>query len=326
MIEHIYNRYKYQFYEDASTEKELFKIISEKHSSIPDSFYKYYGINYFTVDSLINHYLYASHPWEFNDPFDCNRNLISLENASLDDILDLNNGIYPQDEINRYYKSNDPNDKKMLEDIYSKLLFFILYMRIGLFSLTTKNDSMEMWAYYAQHKGFALKFNLNYLPQNFMGPFPINYSDKFEKLEYTKFKKSSLIYQSNIKAKCWEDESEWRLLFYDQEKKLKVPFIDTPNAHNRKFYYNLIALTEVILGFKFFDLNEYDYTKSTAQDQIVKLRTNVKYKRKILRYILSQDYKIFMINYKKESSSDLVNKPITIEMISTNKYRIKYVG
>lgn len=184
---------------------------------------------------------------------------------------------------------------------------------------------MEMWSYYTNHKGFVLKFNLDSLPQNFMGPFPVNYSDDFEKLDYSKFKNASLIYQTNVKAKCWEKENEWRFLFYNDDP-MKIPSYDSPNSHNRKFYYDPSSISEVILGYRFFDLHEYDFAASTVKEQIVKLKTNVKKKRKFLKFILNQGYKLSMINYKIESSSDIEGKPIKIEKLSTNRYKIIYVG
>ena len=45
-------------------------------ASMPRSLYKYFSLNNFSIDNLQNDYIYLSNPKDFNDPFDCNRNLI----------------------------------------------------------------------------------------------------------------------------------------------------------------------------------------------------------------------------------------------------------
>jgi len=53
--------------------------------SEPKYLYKYYSLNNFSIDSLENDYLYLSNPKDFNDPFDCNRNLIIEQRKELRD-------------------------------------------------------------------------------------------------------------------------------------------------------------------------------------------------------------------------------------------------
>ena len=45
--------------------------------STPKYLYKYFSLNVFSLDCLENDYIYLSNPKDFNDPFDCNRNLIA---------------------------------------------------------------------------------------------------------------------------------------------------------------------------------------------------------------------------------------------------------
>ena len=53
--------------------------------SKPKYLYKYFSLNNFSIDSLENDYIYLSNPKDFNDPFDCNRNLIAEKQKELRD-------------------------------------------------------------------------------------------------------------------------------------------------------------------------------------------------------------------------------------------------
>lgn len=322
---HKFNGWNYRINLDRKGQPDLYEINSDKYPVAPSELFHYYMVDFKNVDAFINHYVYANHPRDFNDPFDCNRDLISLDNTSLEDILALNNGVCDADKIKKLYSSNDPKDKADLNNGVLWLLYNVLYMKVGIYCMTSRDNSMEMWSYYSNHRGFVIKYDIDKLPKNHWGPFPINYTNDFKKIDYSIFKNSSFIYQSNIKAQCWDHENEWRLIFYGPNV-MKVPNQNTPNAHNRKFYYDPKAIKEIIIGFNFFESNELDMLKSDSLNHYVRLKKNVKLKRKFLKHLLKNKYKVSMINLKKESSSDLASIPIEIEMISSNKYLIKYVG
>jgi hypothetical protein len=323
--EYKFNGWNYKINPDPKGQPDLFEIKSDKYPVVPTELFHYYMVDFNSVDAFINHYVYANHPLDFNDPFDCNQELISLDSTSLEDILALNNGFFDTDKIIKLYSSNDPKDKYDLHKDILGLLCDVLYMKVGIYCMTNRDNSMEMWSYYSTHRGFVVKYDLDKLPKNHWGPFPINYTNDFKKIDYSLFKNSSFIYQSNIKAQCWDHENEWRLIFYGPDV-MKVPNQDTPNAHSRKFYYHPQAIKEIIIGFNFFESNELDMLKSDSLNFYVHLRKDVKLKREFLKYLLKNKYKVSMIFLKKESSSDLLSKPIEIEMISSNKYLIKYVG
>ncbi len=329
ILEHNYNNHNYLVDLNKTSIKEVLSINTSTKPSVPVYLYKYIGVhsvyNKYNIDAFINHYLFASHPWNFNDPYDCSQELISFKNTKLNLILELNNDIIDRKEIETLYNSDDPLVKKELYEIMSKLLYYVLYMKIGIYSLTSKCNSMEMWSYYTNHRGIAIKLKLDLLPQNFAGPFPINYTSIFEELEYDKLKTSSMLYQSNIKADCWDHEDEWRLLFYGPDV-MKIPYHNLPKAHNRIFYYSPKAIEEVILGFNFFEISEIDYDRSNQTNTYVKLKANKKTKRKILKTILDNQYKTLMVCLKNRTSSELIIKDIKIIKESSNRYHIKYIG
>jgi hypothetical protein len=325
MAVHTFNRFNYSVDLNVKPERDIFQIKSEKFKEIPTELYHFFELDRKHINSILDHYVYAGHPYDFNDPFDCNKELISFENTSFNDILELNNGIFKPDLLAELFNSAKSEDKLKLYDHLNWLLYNVIYMKVGIFCATANCESMEMWSYYSKHRGYAIKFDLSYFPKNYWGPFPINYTDNFEKIEYKKFKKASFIYQSNIKAQCWDHENEWRLIFYGPNV-MKVPHRDLPKAHKRKFYFNPKAIKEIVLGYSFFEINEYLNDQSSQEKQVVKLRKKRKEKRKILKYILTNNIQTSIINLKRESSSTLGSKPIKIRSISATKYELSYVG
>lgn len=327
VIEHSFNRFKYKIYIDNTESKnlkELYRIESEKHKDIPQSLYKYYDLNKNGVKAFVNCQLFASHPYHFNDPFDCNRELINFNRTSLSDILELNKNIFNPEELKNLYNSKDPIDKDILDNKLRGLVYHALYMNLGIYSMTANSESMEMWSYYNSHRGFCLKLNLKSLPDSFLGPFPINYTDDFKSLDYSKFKLASFLYQSNIKSKCWVDENEWRLIFYTNQA-MKVPCLDMPNSHNRIFFYDSKAIEEIILGYNFFELCEYD-ERSSKDIAYVRLKKNRKFKQRIIKYILTREIPVSMINLKKETSSKVVSTNIEIIKETNTKFIVKFIG
>jgi hypothetical protein len=324
LITHIHNHFTYllenelQFGQMPSP-----TIISQKYPDIPDTLFHYYNLSQNSLDSFLGHYIYANHPFEFNDPFDCNRELISFKKLPIEDILVLNASVSKPEILKQLYFSKKKKDKSLLYDLLKYLVYNVIYMKTGIFCMSSKNNSMEMWSYYTNHKGFILEFNLRDLPVNHWGPFPINYTNTFKPIDYSTFKGLSFIYQSNIKAKCWEHESEWRIIFYGPSI-MTVPFKHLPDAHNRIFYYEPCAIKQIILGFSFFEISEYISNGIISDKYLIRLKKNIKTKRQILQYIIANELSVSMINLKRESSSKLSTRPIGLKMISPDKYEIKY--
>lgn len=323
-LKHEFNECTYIIDLDYENDVDLLKIVSKKHSILPTELFKYKALDKFGIDSLLNNYLYASHPWELNDPFDCNRDLISFKNATLNEILELNQDFFDRNDIIKLYNSQNPKDKEELQEIISKLLYYFLYMKTGLVSMTTKNNCMEMWSYYTRHRGFVIKYDLKMLPKNYWGPFPINYTNDFQSIDYSKLKNSSFIYQTNVKASCWDHEDEWRLIFFG-ENILTMPKHSIKIAKPRKFYYNPNAVTEIILGYNFFELNELEFENSSQINQIIKLKENKKIKRRFIKYLIKNNINTSMITLRRQTTSELQSRKIKISELSATRYQIQYI-
>lgn len=152
-------------------------------ASMPRSLYKYFSLNNFSINNLQNDYIYLSNPKDFNDPFDCNRNLIIEKQKQ------LRNWQYVE-------QLNDISD-------------------IGIASFSEYGMEPLLWSHYANsYRGFCIKFNLESLIKS------QNDSVKLKKVIYSDSPQVisekhpfSNYYHYLLKLKNWNYESEWRLLF-----------------------------------------------------------------------------------------------------------------
>lgn len=279
-----------------------FQIIPDVEYELPPTFYKYYALTPNSVDSLINTYIYATHPNQLNDRLDCFEQLIDFdtpdtirdffrEYESLVDFLKLpDERLFTQEHIN-----------------YFQHIFKILvYQEIGILSLSKDFDNMLMWSHYAQNSGFCLELDYNQFPFNYSGPFPVNYQESFSPIKLSKTPLASAIAaQSNVKNKIWEYEKEWRLLVHVPERfKMKVfgywSGANQLSTHDRKFKYPLKAIRSIILGISFFSWGELS-SKSGESLWTVNLDTknkNYYLKKEILDFIIDNDIVVGIIQPK----------------------------
>lgn len=90
-----------------------------------EKLFKYYCLNLYNIEAFLNHYFYLSNPSNFNDPFDCNINLI-------EDVEGL-------EKLETVKRNNIRN--------------------IGIASFSETIDNHLMWAHYTNnYNGFALEF------------------------------------------------------------------------------------------------------------------------------------------------------------------------
>jgi len=151
--------------------------------SVPRYLYKYFSLNDFSIDSLANNYIYLSNPKDFNDPFDCNRNLITEQRKEL----------------------RDWQYVERLNDI----------SKIGIACFSENGMEPLLWGHYAHsYRGFCLKFKVESLIKNQID------SVKLKRVIYSQTPEAisqehpfSEYYQYLLKLNNWNYEQEWRLLF-----------------------------------------------------------------------------------------------------------------
>lgn len=186
-----------------------------------DVLYKFYSLNINNLDALFNNYFYLSNPGDFNDPFDCNINLI---------------------------ENNDTNEMKKLQIPQRNK-----YGNIGVSSFSETIDNHLMWAHYTNnYQGFALKFkgnNIQVFPQK----------GQLKRQTLTRVIYPSILkpikrefpfaqhYILTNKLNHWSYEKEWRIIAELDESK------------NRILYYEPKTVEAIFVGHKLIDNNESAY-------------------------------------------------------------------
>ncbi|MEC4049117.1 DUF2971 domain-containing protein [Flavobacterium sp. SUN046] len=143
--------------------------------------FKYFGDKLYNLESFKEGYLYFSNYKSFNDPFDCNINLINF------------------DKINKRKRIKDREE--ILKNNLTKL---------GICCFSRKVDSILMWSHYASnHSGFCIEFHSN---QDLEGinPIDVNYVNNYLQAEYYKNQKDAIFHVIFTKAKQWQYEQELR--------------------------------------------------------------------------------------------------------------------
>jgi hypothetical protein len=151
--------------------------------SVPKYLYKYFSLNNNSLNSIENDYLYLSNPKDFNDPFDCNRNLI----------------IEKQIELNEWDYIESLNN----------------ISELGIACLSENGMEPLLWSHYTNsYRGFCVKFNVSKLLK------AINDNVKLKQVIYSpepnfisENHPFSNYYQYLLKLDNWKYEQEWRLLF-----------------------------------------------------------------------------------------------------------------
>ena len=241
-----YYGYKYEADDNGN-----YNIIPNRDIIKPKTFFKYYALTENSVDALTNMYIYATHPNQFNDPFDCNEKLIEFN--SWDDVEKFWGPYF--DKVKDNYHDID----EACADC-SYVYKTILYRKLGLISLSPVHDNYQMWALYAQNSGLCVEFDVNLFPFRFFGPFPINYIDDISSpIHIGKTGGSAaMLVQTNVKNKWWDYENEWRLYVPNPigiDMKSFGPNAEKYNIfneHDRKFAYSTSAIKSVYLGTSFF--------------------------------------------------------------------------
>lgn len=164
---------------------------------IPQTVFKYFGTEDYHFESLMKSYLFYSNYENFNDPFDCNSNLISFEKEKK--------------------RTKFKRKEEKLKDNFTKL---------GVCCFSRKVDSILMWSHYASnHKGFCVEFHCN-IDLKGINPLDVNYVSTFLKADYYKAEKDAIFHMIFTKAKQWSYEEELRSIqnnLLDNNAR-KIPF------------------------------------------------------------------------------------------------------
>ena len=211
------DRYKYVY--DKRLKRYRINIDGRPSPLYPKRIFKFYSPTLNNVAALHENYFWVSNPKDFNDPFDCNINLVEYEGLDLKHVKD----------------SQARNDLS----------------NVGVTSFTEVIDELLLWAHYAvNYTGFAIEYNSKTFRVN-IGDIkrkhslnPILYFDKFVKVRNTD--SFALEYLLSAKSKNWAYEKEWRLLLE----------INPSNKYDRIVFYQPLAVKALYIGHRMFDQNE----------------------------------------------------------------------
>ncbi|WP_430972630.1 hypothetical protein [Sunxiuqinia rutila] len=304
----------WRYVQDTSTNlKAGLQVIPPYERPRPKALYKFYSLSDYNLDALQNGYLYAAHPWELNDKFDCFDGLIDLDTVE-DRFVRYYYQIYHEEieseEHYNWFKAN-----------FRKFFPISLYSGFGIVSLTENIANPIMWAHYASsNHGFALKLKLKHLHDKLLGPFPINYQEEWEPLSL-KAPAITFLYLTNIKSKNWEKEEEWRLVGLGKDMSTPGHMEDEEFKNNRKFPYPKEAIEEVLLGNMFTDKmrKHYDEKLGTV---VLALTPNVAYveqKAQVLEFIAKNGLQA-SYTYPDVQNRNFALSQIRIRLEQVDKY------
>ena len=281
------------------------------------SFYKYYALNENSVDALKHLYVYATHPNQFNDPFDCDKDIINFDDIEAARVLweDLDS------EVEEFC-----GDNKAFLEFTNFNYKTVLYKKIGILSLSQQNDNIAMWAHYTNHKGFCLEFDIHSFPFEKRGPFQINYQDCIKPISINQNTlQIATLVQTNVKQVCWRYENEWRLLIECNPNFLMTSFGDfsenlkRPDDHNRKFYYPLKCLRSITLGLQFFDgMKEIINSSLYYESEII---TTNKLQQQVLDFISFSKIPAYLL---LKDGLAVKRQMISISKLTSNTFRFFY--
>lgn len=190
-----------------------------KEQFIPPKLYKYRPVNEYSLKNLAENTVWLNTSDEFNAPFDSVFSCVSQEENIIDTArawFDKTN--YPK-EIRGLYESLIKLSVNLKNNDFSSEM----KQNVGVYCLTTENDSILMWSHYADyHKGFCigydtLKFTEKIHTNNL---YPVIYTDSMfdlykhmGDLQDGKTNHFALKLAAMYKATCWSYEKEWRLIW-----------------------------------------------------------------------------------------------------------------
>lgn len=254
------NNKMYRYKDFSYTANEIVDLENKKE---PKQLFKYYGCEDYHYKSFVNAYLYASHPFKFNDSIDGSYLLLNFKDITKEKYDKLWDEVKWEDEENN--PDNYCEDKLNNFECIRQRYYIFKTKRIGLVSLTSSPLNILMWAHYSSEKGFAIELdtqilkdnikNLNEDIENFSLK-PIQYVKKLEAIDVSAkdFYQTDipLSYISNIKRDVWKYEKEWRLRIYKEAMEVPIkdffPTLKDIEGKDRFIHYPKEAIKAVFLG------------------------------------------------------------------------------
>jgi hypothetical protein len=182
------------------------EILDEK---LPNFFYKYIRTEN-AIKILENKALWFSSPRDFNDPFDCNINLIdfSISDKEITEFINDKVSANRKTRRNEIQKNqrNSYRIKNQMAD-QSQEMFY----NSGVCCFSEVNNNILLWAHYANnHKGLCLKFSSSVAIIAEMTA-KVNYKTGYEKVNFWTGQGGAVYHLIFTKSNDWDYEKEIRM-------------------------------------------------------------------------------------------------------------------
>ena len=180
----------------------------------PTSLYKYYSDHPRNFEAVKNNKMWYSAPCNFNDVFDCT---LTIEEKDIFDsalrMVPDNRGIRQGSVMWKQVKGTVGQSIRTFQSSFEDLR-----SRMGISCLSETDDSLLMWAHYANnHSGICVEYELlEFNSQLHFSPVPIVYTDErvcIHTLETLANDIQGLFIESlTSKSPEWSYEREWRII------------------------------------------------------------------------------------------------------------------
>jgi hypothetical protein len=241
------NKYNWKYIYNGEDHENPFIITPETEKIVPPTLFKYYSMNDLVIKTFLQGKIYASHPDDFNDIFDCYKNLILWDDEKVV-------SAFAESVLKEQIKQGVTIIPEIIRDIYRE----IILKKIGFLSLTPNPDNILMWSHYNKHTGFVVEFDFKNFPFKKYGPFPINYQESIEQISLKEFGMGvCVLYMTNIKSNLWKYEDEWRIIIDSEGIDMVVPekkhwVFKRLGGRERTFDYSIETIKSISLGYRFF--------------------------------------------------------------------------
>lgn len=240
----------------------------------PAFLYKYYNDNPEKLETVKNNKMWYSAPNNFNDVFDCD--VVIDEKEIINSVLQKfpdKRGMRVGSQMWRQLRETMNKKIRSL-----KFTFEDLKKQMGISCLSESDDSLLMWAHYANnHCGMCVEYELLEINEQLgFSPVPVIYSDERVKFHLNNIdtieSDSTSVFVESITSKSpeWSYEREWRII-------RDVVACGTDwNPEKKGALLEMIRPSSVILGCKVkpeFENSVYDYCEK-SRINLYKMKKN----------------------------------------------------
>lgn len=314
------------------------KVITNPPTAEPESIFKYYYNNDNSIDALTRGYLFATHPFSFNDSIDSSELLLNLEKITKERYTGIFKRLLKPEKFMEFdFDLAYTEDQKISFQNVRRFIYEYFTRQVGLISLTTQPLNILMWSHYSSESGFIIELDkdclINGLRENnkdinnycFR---PVQYVDELESIdmfqETFKTPDMSFLYMTNIKRNEWKYEDEWRLAIYKNDMGIPFSFLypgikNYDGSQDRKIYYSKECIKSIVLGKHFFNGNNCSEVTADLTFTI----NNEKFKNLVNHIFDNYNDKVFMSG-ELEKNTKFGRSVSRIELlrISDNKFQL----